>query len=225
MHERIPVNRAATVALVFLLLCVGTATASGADRPEVSIRSVPELIQPHSQALVADPLVADPGPPIGGNPDGDVTLAMFFDYNCGCCRGFARELVAVEHADPGLRVVYLELPILGARSAFAARAALAAGRQNAYVMFHQALMASRGYTSPDAIVEIAEELLLDADQLQIDMAGPEIERMIEDNLGLARNLGIQGTPAFVLGDRLIQGALPRERLAALIAEERSAAKP
>ena len=155
-----------------------------------------------------------------GNPNGDVTLVEFFDYNCGCCRGFAGELQAVEHDDPNLRIVYLELPILGARSALAARAALAAQRQGAYVEFHQALMASRGYTSPAAIQAIAADLLLDGDQLQHDMADPVFDDTLEHNLAVAGALGIQGTPAFVIGQRLVQGALPRERLAALVAQAR-----
>ncbi|MCA1790790.1 MAG: DsbA family protein [Thioalkalivibrio sp.] len=181
---------------------------------------MPETIGEH-----ADDLFRNPRAPTGGNPDGDVTLAMFFDYNCGCCRGFARELAAVEDADRGLRVVYLELPILGARSALAARAALAAARQDAYVEFHHALMASQGYTQPAVIQNIAMELLLDLDRLQEDMEDIAFEETLERNLALARELGIQGTPAFVIGERLVQGAMPREQLAALISREREASGP
>lgn len=193
---------------------------SALERSEASVRVMPEKIGEH-----ADELFRNPRAPIGGNPDGDVTLAVFFDYNCGCCRGFARELAAVEHADRGLRVVYLELPILGDRSALAARAALAAARQDAYVEFHHALMARQGYTSPASIQNTAMELLLDVDRLQSDMESPFFEETLERNLALARELGIQGTPALVIGERLVQGAMPREQLAALIAREREASGP
>lgn len=206
--------------ILFLVAWLGCSSASAVERSEASVRVMPETVGEH-----ADDLFRNPQAPIGGNPDGDVTLVSFFDYNCGCCRGVARELVAVADADRGLRIVYLELPILGERSTLAARAALVAARQGAYVEFHHALMASQGYTSFDAIQNIAMELLLDVDRLQSDMENPAFEAMLERNLALARELGIQGTPAFVVGERLIQGAMPREPLGAFISREREASGP
>ena len=124
--------------VAFALLMLGHSHLAASEPPEASVRSIPELVGQHYETLFHNP-----GAPIGGNSDGDVTLAVFFDYNCGCCRRFAQELAAVESNDPRLRVVYLELPILGANSAFAARAALAAREQDAYLEFHEALMASQ----------------------------------------------------------------------------------
>lgn len=206
--------------LAFSLFMPGYSLLAASEPPQVSVRSIPELVGQYDEALFHNP-----GAPIGGNPDGDVTLAILFDYNCGCCRGFTRELSAVESNDRNLRVVYLELPILGARSAFAARAALAAREQDAYLEFHEALMASQGYTSPEGIANIARALLLDPDQLLRDMENPAIGRIIEENQRLADELGIRGTPALVLGDLLVQGAVPRDRLAELIAQVRGQTGP
>jgi len=206
--------------LVLALVWLGHSSLGASEPPDASVRAIPEAVRQHAEALFHNP-----GAPIGGNPDGDLTLAVFFDYNCGCCRGFTRELSAVESNHRNLRVVYLELPILGARSAFAARAALAAREQDAYLEFHEALMASKGYTSPEGIANIARTLLLDPDQLLRDMEDPAIGRIIEENQKLADKLGIRGTPALVMGDLLVQGAVPRDRLAELIAQVRGQAGP
>lgn len=206
--------------LAFALFMPGYSPLAASEPPQASVRSLPELVRQHEEALFHNP-----GAPIGGNPDGDLTVAIFFDYNCGCCRGFVRELSAVESNDRNLRVVYLELPILGAPSTFAARAALAAREQDAYLEFHQALMASQGYTSPEGIANIARTLSLDPDQLLRDMEDPAIARIIEENHRLADELDIQGTPALVLGDLLVQGAVPRDRLTELIAQVRGQTGP
>jgi len=206
--------------LVFALFMPGHAPLAASEPPQASVRSIPELIRQQDLALFHNP-----GAPISANPDGDLTLAVFFDYNCSCCRGFVRELSAVESNDRNLRVVYLELPILGVRSAFAARAALAAREQDAYLEFHEALMASQGYTSPEGIANIARTLLLDPDQLLRDMEDPAIGRIIEENQRLADALGIRGTPALVMGDLLVQGAVPRDRLTELIDQVRGQTGP
>lgn len=211
MNTRAALGGPARLLVVLALILLGHSHLAAGTPPEASVRAIPDAVGQHSDALFQNP-----GTPIGGNRDGDVTLAVFFDYNCGCCRHFARELAAVESIDRGLRVVYLELPIGGTRSALAARAALAAHRQDAYLEFHESLMGSKGYTSPEGIEGIAQTLLLDLDQLLQDMEDPAIGQIIEDNQRLADQLGIRGTPALVLGDRLVQGAIPRDRLADLI---------
>jgi protein-disulfide isomerase len=88
----------------------------------------------------ADEVFRDPATPVGGNPEGDVTMVEFFDYNCPYCRKVESVVLETEKADPKLRIVFKEFPILGASSVFAAKAALAANRQGRYVAFHKALM-------------------------------------------------------------------------------------
>jgi protein-disulfide isomerase len=158
--------------------------------------------------------------PVGGNPDGDVTLVEFFDYRCGYCRRVVGSLQALVDRDEELRVAFKEFPILGEDSVRAARAALAAERQGLYMPFHFALMAADDL-SMDGIMQVAAGVGLDTDQLASDMQLPEIQAEITANYALARELGIEGTPAFVIGDNLVPGAVTEERLTALIDEART----
>ncbi|MFQ5786034.1 MAG: DsbA family protein, partial [Alphaproteobacteria bacterium] len=162
-------------------------------------------------ALVAhrDALVNNPDDPVVGNPDGDVTLVEFFDYNCPYCKRSLKDLQTLVRDDPGLRIVMKEFPILGPGSLVAAKAALASRRQapEKYNEFHDAMMSSRGRLTATRIMDIAAEVGFDADRLETDMADPEIQAVIDRNVALARALGINGTPAFVVGDRLAPGAV------------------
>jgi protein-disulfide isomerase len=122
--------------------------------------------------------------------------------------------------DRALRVVFKELPVLGPDSVRAARAALASRRQDGYVPFHFALMTTDDL-SLEGIRAAAEALGLDPDRLEADMAAPEVIAAIEANYALANALGIEGTPAFVIGDQLIPGAVDKARLEQLIDQARS----
>jgi len=158
--------------------------------------------------------------PVAGNEDGDVTMVEFFDYRCGYCRRVVGSMQALIDRDENLRVVFKEFPILGEDSVRASRAALAADRQGLYLPFHFALMHSEDL-SMDGIMETAAGVGLDTAQLAADMEAPEIQEELGANYALARELGIEGTPAFVVGEELIPGAVSEERLAALIEEART----
>jgi protein-disulfide isomerase len=168
----------------------------------------------------SEDILNDPAAPVGGNPDGDVTLVEFFDYNCPYCRRVAPTVVDLEEADPGLRVVYKEFPILGPGSEFAARAALAARKQGKYVLFHNTLMRATDQVTEQTAIEIAREVGLDTERLEQDMRDPAIEEAIARNLQLANALGITGTPSFVIGDRMVPGAADFRTLQGLIAKVR-----
>ena len=165
-------------------------------------------------------LVAQPDDPIAGNPDGNVTLVEFFDYQCQYCRRVVPALQALLSEDRNLKVVFKEFPILGEASVTAARAALAARAQEQYLPFHLALMSARDL-SLDGIMAQAERVGLDTERLATDMRLPEIDAQLQANLELARELGIEGTPAFVIGDELIPGAVEKTRLAELIEDART----
>jgi protein-disulfide isomerase len=158
--------------------------------------------------------------PVGGNPEGDVTLVEFFDYRCGYCRRVVGSVRKLVEQDGDLRVVFKEFPILGEDSVRAARAALAAERQGLYMPLHFALMAADDL-SVTGIMTVAAGVGLDTERLAQDMASPEIEAEIAANYALANELGIEGTPAFVVDDELIPGAVSQERLASLIDEARA----
>lgn len=149
--------------------------------------------------------------PVGGNPKGDVTLVEFFDYNCGYCKHTHPERVEAVKKDGKVRVVYKEFPILAPSSMEAAKAALAADRQGKYEAFHSALMKHEGRLDSDAIRQTAKDVGLDIKKLEADMGDPAIQAEIDANIALARQLGIRGTPGFVVGDTLIPGAIEAEQ--------------
>lgn len=165
----------------------------------------------------------DPASPVGGNPSGDVTLVEFFDYNCPYCRRAAPVLADAEKADPGLRIVYKEFPILGPGSTFAARAALASRLQGKYHALHAALMEHKGQITESSTLQVAQEVGLDVDRLTQDMNDPAIAKAIERNLQLAQDLHITGTPSFVIGDHVVRGLVDLSTLQKLIAERRAQA--
>lgn len=159
--------------------------------------------------------------PVAGNPQGDVTVVEFFDYQCGYCKQALPDLRRLLAEQPNLRVVFKEFPVFGPVSEFAARAALAAARQNLYLPFHTALMKAQGPLSEARILKIAEASGLDVARLKRDMQDPAIAAAIAANLSLGEALGIEGTPTFVIGDEVVAGAVGYDALAAQIAEARS----
>jgi protein-disulfide isomerase len=198
--------------------------------PEVIYEALQELQRRQTEAAAArqreaiaanqSELLEASHTPVGGNPDGDVTLVEFFDYRCAYCRRVVSSMRALLDEDRNLRVVFKDLPVLGPDSVRAARAALASQRQDGYVPFHFVLMAADDL-SMEGIRAAAESVGLDADRLEADMASPEVMAAIEANYALANELGIEGTPAFVIGDQLIPGAVDKARLEQLIREARA----
>lgn len=192
---------------------------------ELQKRQAAEQAEQQKQMLVSrkDDLLNDPATPIGGNPDGDVTLVEFFDYRCGYCRRVLSSMQALMSEDEQLRVVFKELPVLGEDSVRASRAALASQMQDRdlYLNFHLALMTAEDLSAA-GISAVAKEVGLDPEQLEQDMASDEVSHAIEANYQLASALGIEGTPAFVIGDTLVPGAVDKARLTQLIEETRTA---
>lgn len=164
-------------------------------------------------------ILADPGSPIAGNAKGDVSIAVFFDYNCGYCKQTVPKLQSISEKDPMVRIVFKEFPVLGPQSAFGAKAALAASRQGKYVEFHNALMTAES-TDEDSIKTISKTLGIDYSKLQKDMADPQIDEQITRNQRLAESLDINGTPAYIIGDQIIPGAVDAESLTRFIQIER-----
>lgn len=152
-----------------------------------------------------------------GNPAGSLTLVQFTDYACTYCRQSVADLRALAAAHPNLRIVVRELPILSPASEDAARMALSAARQGRYAAFHNAMFAGE---KPDArsIARAAGAAGLDpAGAASLGRSG-DISAELARNLGFARALGIQGTPAWVVGDRLLVGAVGLEALEQALAE-------
>ncbi len=171
-------------------------------------------------AALGDEIFARPGSPVIGNPEGDVTLVEFFDYQCGYCKRMEPARAQLLAEDDGLRMVMKEFPILGPASVVAARAALAAEMQGRYEDFHAALMNIQGQLSEQMIFDTAAAVGLDVERLREDMQSPEVAAELRANMDLAQALGINGTPAFVINGQVVPGAVGYDRLKAEIEAER-----
>src|SRR6185503_4093960 len=153
--------------------------------------------------------------PVIGNDQGDVSVVVFYDYFCGYCRKSLPSLQSLVAKDSSVRIVYKELPILGPQSISAAKAALAAQKQGKFSEFHRALLESDS-ASDDAIKTVSDKLGLDYARLQKDMSDPAIDAMIERNHKLATALGIEGTPAYLVGSQIVPGAIDADSLARMV---------
>ncbi len=166
-------------------------------------------------------LMSDPESPIVGNPNGDVTIVEFSDYQCPYCKRAHAAVKSVLAADSKVKLVFKDLPILGEPSRIAALAALASRAQHKHLAFHNALMEFNGKLDRDKIMEIAGSVGLDVAKLQKDMDDPKIKALIERNMALASALGVRGTPAFVIGNTFVPGAVDADTLKQLIADART----
>jgi protein-disulfide isomerase len=193
------------------------------EHPDVLIDTLRAAEDAKAKQVLSDrhhEIFDDPATPIGGNPQGDVSIVEFFDYRCPYCKQVQPELETLLGQDRNLRFVYKEMPVLGPSSVVAAHAALAARLQGKYEAFHNAMMAAKGQISEDVVYRVAGSVGLDLERLKHDMASSEVAQAVKANLALAEALDIHGTPGFVIGDRIIPGAVELDTLKDLIAESR-----
>ncbi len=198
--------------------------------PEVLVEAMQELerkqdsqrdtVAQKAMLQYENELLRDPESPVSGNPDGDVTIVDFNDYQCPYCKRAHSAVKSVVAADGKVKVVYKDLPILGEPSRIAAFAALAARNQGKHAALHGALMEFSGKLDRDRIMEIARSVGIDVAQLQKDMEDPKLKQLIDRNSALAAALGVRGTPAFVIGKQFVPGAVDAEALKQLIADAR-----
>ncbi len=233
--------------LAAMLIAAGLAARSAAaDQFTPAQRA--EIVQVLRQALTQDPSIlreavtalqadeskrraaavlahadqlAGPADPVAGNPQGNVTIVEFFDTRCPYCRRLEPTMAALLARDHGVRLVYKDLPILGPASILGSRALLAAERQGGYEKLRTAIMQAPPATTEETIREAVQRLGLDWPRLQRDMADPAIEQRLTANVRLARSLGIDGTPALVIGHQFIPGAIDLPELQKVVAEARA----
>jgi protein-disulfide isomerase len=169
-----------------------------------------------------DELLNDPGTPVAGNPDGDVTIVEFFDYNCGYCKQVLPSVQTLLQTDKNVRYVFKEFPILSAGSVEASRAALAVWslEPEKYLPFHVALMSARGSPGKQQILDLAEGAGIDPAALRAEMQKPEIEEKIRANIALGQRINVKGTPAFIINGEIIPGAVSLDALRDLISAAR-----
>jgi protein-disulfide isomerase len=169
----------------------------------------------------ADQLFNLASDPIFGNKDGDVVVVEFFDYRCGYCKRVAGGLMETVAQDGNVKLVMKEFPILGPDSVVAAKAALAARKQGKYNELHMALIETKGAINENVVMKIAGSIGINTAQLKSDMNSAEIQQEINATRALAQQLGINGTPAFVVSDQVISGAIGMDQLKEHIARIRA----
>jgi len=164
----------------------------------------------------------DPDHVVLGNPDGDVTLVEFFDYNCVFCRAAMPDVARLLAEDPNLRVIFKEYPILSEDSVNAARVAIAVSKTPGadYWAFHELLYTARGQISGETALATAEIMGMNRVELELAARGADVTDIIQKSYILADGLKISGTPAFIIGDEIIPGAVGYERLRDSIANVR-----
>ena len=205
--------------------------------PEVLQEAITELERRQQQEQKSAQVVAlkeerekllnSPRSIVAGNPSGDVTLVEFFDYNCGYCKRALSDIKALMKVDPKLRVVLKDFPVLGPESVEASRVGLAVKQQikgDKLFEYHTKLMETRGRVNGERALAVAREMGLDVDRLKKDMDSPEVRDTLQENVGLGDRLGLSGTPAFVVGDEIIGGAVGLEPLRQTIAGVRQCGK-
>jgi protein-disulfide isomerase len=200
------------------------------DNPEIIAEAITRLRQRGREARAqsqqrartdnAARIFDNPLTPEMGNPNGDVTVVEFFDYQCGYCKQVLPAFKKVIESDKNLRVLMKELPILGPVSRFAARASMASEKQGLYFPYHIALMELNGRLSEKRVIDTARKVGLDIETLVKDMADPAIDAYLDQTLELAQLLGINGTPAFLFGNQLVPGAIKEDQMRAFIAAAR-----
>jgi protein-disulfide isomerase len=161
---------------------------------------------------------------VAGNVDGDVTIVEFYDYNCGYCKQVPAALAQLIEEDKNVKIIFKELPILAESSQFASVAAMASMKQGKFMDFHSALMQNKRQLTEELILQIANDSGVDQEQLLQDMADPEIETNLMKNKYLVQNIGISGTPGFVIGNQVIPGYIPYDKLKSIVDEERATRK-
>jgi protein-disulfide isomerase len=241
-----PAGRALLLGVVAALLAVGAAVA--ADEPKLTQQEIEKIVhdyllrepevlaealrrlQQRQSAAVAQKarqairdnqqaLLSDETSPIEGNAQGKVTIVEFFDYRCVHCRRVASTLENLVRSNTSVRVVYKNFPVLGEPSVLAARAAVAAHQQGGWPKLHRAMLAYEGDFTTDSLATLGASVGLDAAKLKTDMMSPATDKALQANLALAAALGLDATPSFVIGDRVIRGAPSAETLQAIVDEE------
>lgn len=176
-------------------------------------------VKTHSEAIFNSPRGV-----VVGNPKGDVSMVEFFDYNCGYCKHAMIDMLNLLKDDSRLRVVLKEFPVLGQGSVEAAQVAVAVRMQDPsgkkYLAFHQNLLGGRGQADKARALAAAKEAGLDMARIEKDMVSPEVRATLQENMTLAEAMGMNGTPSYVVGDKVIIGAVGFERLKQAIAMAR-----
>lgn len=161
---------------------------------------------------------------VAGNPKGDVSVVVFFDYACPYCRQGHADISKLVAADPGVRIVYRDFPVLSPASEEAAMASLSAAQQGRYGRFHNTMFETAGKVSHERTIAMVRTAGLDEMRTAKDLNAPLLKAEIKKNLELGRALGLTGTPSYVIGNQILSGAVGFDKLKeAVVAARQQAA--
>ncbi len=243
-------NLLTVITLTFLSISAAAQNASDTNRkdieaiieryllenPEVIEKAIIELQRRRQQAQVLPAvnlyrsfLENDPEAPVLGNPDGDVTIVEFFDYRCGVCRSHFPEMLKLVRDDGNIRYIPRQFPILDKEgekpvSRLAAYAALAAHKQGKFKEYHAALLTSKNSLTEESLYEIAAKVGLNIEKLKTDMRDKLIEKSVRNTRSIGIDIGLSGTPAYIVGNDVMSGAPGYEGMKEIIARARREAK-
>jgi len=191
--------------------CVMFAVQAFAQAPDTAALVQAEMEKAAGQTAInrANDLLRDGTSPVMGNPDGDVTIVAFTDYQCPYCKAAEPRLLQLLKDDGKVRFVVKDFPILGPASVTASKAALAAARQGKHHEFHVALMAFKGKLDDSVIFGTAKSVGLDVEQLKKDMTAPEIADQLLGNMNLARALKVSVVPGYFVDTKVLSGVSSR----------------
>lgn len=161
---------------------------------------------------------------VAGNPKGDVSVVVFFDYACPYCKQGHADIQKLAASDPGVRIVYRDFPVLSPASEEAAMASLSAAQQGRYERFHNTMFESPGKVSHERTVAMVRTAGLNEMQTAKDLDAPALKAEIKKNLELGRALGLTGTPSYVVGNQILSGAVGYDKLKEAVAEARKPAE-
>ncbi len=199
------------------------------DNPQVIMDSVEQYQQAQARdqekqagAKVAQHLsyLTDKDAPAAGNPEGDITVIEFFDYNCGYCKRALPDIQKILENDKNIRFIFREMPVLGPSSLTAAKWSLAAHLQGKYFDYHTALINHRGAKTEPELLKLAKEAGLDGEKMKKDANSSEVKALLDKDMSIARDIGIRGTPAFIVDGELKRGYLGPDGMKQAIEEAR-----
>ncbi|MGB9152765.1 MAG: DsbA family protein [Alphaproteobacteria bacterium] len=193
----------------------------GADNLKLRQQEEAEAKSKEGVAKFKDRVFNDPNSPVGGNPKGDVTIVEFYDFNCGYCKAAEEGVERLLKEDKNIKFIYKDFPILGPTSFEASKAALASVKQGKFQAFHDALFAKKEHLTSDMIYQTAKDVGLDVEKLKKDMEDPAIKAMLSDNIKLGQDIGLNGTPMFIINEGVIPGAIPYEQMKKAVADARA----
>ena len=201
-------------AAMALPVLAAPAHAQAVDNSDI-VKMELERAAAQAAAARASSLLRDPGSPVLGNPQGDVTLVKFTDYQCSYCKAADPRIQKLIAGDPDVRVVVKEFPILGPVSVLAAKAALASQKQGKYHAYHEAMMGYRGKLTPEDIFAMAAKVGLDVNRLRADMESPDVTDQLIATFDLARALKISLTPGYIVNATVLSGVSAKTSSAAI----------